>query len=123
MGAAQLVGGLGSFAGAALVVIVNAITEAVNGEDGKWYPDKKYVNKSPHLANYFFLLAGLMFLNFIAYIFVAVSFKEKKESASRTNVNNGVMNNGEPLELSRKNEQDDGDRTSGRSAGNNAVLS
>ena len=123
MGAAQLVGGLGSFAGAALVVIVNAITEAVNGEDGKWYPDKKYVNKSPYLANYFFLLAGLMFLNFIAYIFVAVSFKEKKESASRTNVNNGVMNNGEPPELSRKNEQDDGDRTSGRSAGNNAVLS
>ena len=123
MGVFLLTIGLGGFAGAALVVIVNAITEAVNGADGKWYPEKNYVNKSPYLAYYFFLLAGVMFLNFIAYIFVAVSFKEKKESASRTNVNNGVMNNREPSELSRKNEQDDGDGTSGQSAGNNAVLS
>ena len=120
MGVFQLAGGLGNFTGAALVVIVNAITGAVNGEDGKWYPDKKYVNKSPNLAYYFFLLAGLMFLNFIVYIFVAVSFKEKKESASR---NNGVMNNREPPELSQKKEQDDGDETPCQSAGNNAALS
>ena len=119
MGVFLLTIGLGACAGAVVVVTVNAITEAVNGEDGKWYPDKNYVNKSPYLAYYFFLFTGLMFLNFIVYIFVALSFKEKKESASRTNVSNGVMNNGEPSELSRENEQDDGDWTSGRSATGN----
>ena len=122
MGVFQLAGGLGGFAGAALVLIVNAITKAVNGEDGKWYPDKKYVNKSPHLANYFFLLAGVMFLNFIVYIFVALSFDQKKQSASRTSVNNGVMNSGEPPKLSGENQPDDGDVT-GECAVNNAALS
>ena len=114
MGVYLLTIGLGSFAGAALVAIVNAITEAVNGADGKWYPDKQYVNKSPHLSYYFFLLAGVMFLNFIAYIFVAVRFKEKKDSANRSNMNNAVMNNREPSKLSR-------DWTSGRSSTGNSV--
>ena len=78
--------GLGTLAGAALVAIVNAITEAVNGVDGKWYPDKKYVNKSPLLAYYFFLLAVLMFLNFIVYVFVALSFKKRRNRSA------GAMN-------------------------------
>ena len=96
MGVFLLTTGLGTYAGAALVAIVNAITGAINGEDGKWYPEKKYVNRSPHLAYYFFLLAGLMFVNFILYIFVALSFKEKKESAVRASLNSSVMNGGEP---------------------------
>ena len=112
--------GLGNFAGAALLGIVNGITEAVSGVEGKWYPDQNYVNKSPHLAYYFFLLAGLMFLNFILYVFVALSFKKKKESVSRSN---GVVNKyGKPPRLFRKNESDDGCWTSVRPAANNSAL-
>ena len=74
------------FLGAALVIIVNAITGATD-QSNKWYPDKNYINSKDHyLAYYFFLLAGLMFLNFILYIFVAESFKEKKESARKANL-------------------------------------
>jgi peptide/histidine transporter 3/4 len=108
MGVFLLTTGLGTYVGAALVAIVNAITEAVNGVEGKWYPDKKYVNKSPHLAYYFFLLAGLMFLNFIIYIFVALSFKEKKQSANKASKSNGVMNGEEPPGLPRENVSEDG---------------
>ena len=114
MGVFLLSVGLGNYAGAALVGTVNAITEAVSGMEGKWYPDKNYVNKSPHLANYFFLLAGLMFLNFIVYVFVALSFKEKKESVSRSN--------GKPPILLPKNESDDAGWTSIRPAANNSAL-
>ena len=114
-----LTSGLGNFAGAALVAIVNWITGAVNGEDGKWFPDKKYVNKSPHLAYYFFLLAGLMFLNFIAYIFVALSFKKKKESASKCNA---VIKVGKKAGLLRRNEPDDGGWTSSRHAARNPTF-
>ena len=83
MGVYLLTTSLGNFVGAGLVAIVNAITGATD-ESRKWYPDKDHINnKVPHLAYYFFLLAGLMFLNFIVYIFVAVRFKEKKESARK----------------------------------------
>ena len=109
MGLYQCTTALGGFTGAALVVIVNAITEAVNGVDGKWFPDKKYINKSHYLAYFFFLLAVLMFLNFIVYIFVALSFKEKKESAGRTSTNDGVMNKEEPSKRSCKSKPDDDD--------------
>ena len=81
MGVFLFTTGLGNFAGAGLVGIVNAITGAID-ESRKWYPDKKYINQG-RLAYFFFLLAGLMFLNFIVYIFVAVRFKKKKESARK----------------------------------------
>lgn len=83
--------GLGTFCGGILVAIINAVTGAVNGEHGKWYPNKQYINKSPHLAYYFFLLAGLAFVNFIVYVFVAFSFKKKKESANRKITCGSVM--------------------------------
>ena len=108
MGVFLLTTGLGFFIGAALVAIVNEVSEAFSGEEGKWYPDKKYVNQSPpHLAYYFFLLAGLMFLNFIVFIFVAVSFKKKKETASRATMSERVMNNGEARSLILESEQPD----------------
>ncbi|XP_028394215.1 solute carrier family 15 member 4-like [Dendronephthya gigantea] len=96
MGVYLLTTGLGTYIGAALVAIVNAITEAVNGKEGKWYPDTDRINEGYHLAYYFFLLAFIMFLNFILYIFVALSFKVKKETANRAGVSNGAMNGGEP---------------------------
>ena len=85
MGVYLFTTGLGTFVGAALVDIVNAITGATD-ESRKWYPDKKYINEGYYLAYYFFLLAGLMFVNFILYIFVAVRFNEKKESARKANL-------------------------------------
>ena len=79
-----LMRGIGTYLGAALVAIVNAIS-GTSGEKYKWYPDEAYINDGCQLAYYFFLLAGLMFLNFIVYVFVAVSFEKKKESALRAN--------------------------------------
>lgn len=81
MGIYLLTTGLGTYLGAALVAIVNAITGA-HGESGEWYPNKDHINDGK-LANYFFLLAGLMFLNFILYIFVACDFKVKKETSEK----------------------------------------
>ena len=120
MGVFLLTTGLGFFLGAALVAIVNVVSKAFSGEDGKWFPDKKYVNKSHYLAYFFFLLAGLMFLNFIVYIFVALSFKKKKESASRPTMSREVMNNGKPPSLTRENEPDKSSWSSSQSSGNSA---
>ena len=83
MGLYFLMNGFGTYLGAALLAIVNAIS-GTSGEKYKWYPDKAYINDG-QLAYYFFLLTGLMFLNFIVYVFVAVSFEKKKQSALRAN--------------------------------------
>lgn len=61
--------GLGSYVAAALVAIVQAIT----GNPG-WLADN--VNEG-HLDYYFFMLAVLMFLNLIVYIFIARNFRQK----------------------------------------------
>ena len=107
MGVYLFTQGLGGFVGAALVVIVNAITGATD-ESNKWYPDKNYINsKVPHLAYYFFLLAGLMFLNFMLYIFVAVSFKKKIESARKANLFADYIANKEQSGVRREEVQDD----------------
>ena len=107
MGVYLFTQGLGGFVGGALVVIVNAITGATD-ESRKWYPDKNYINsKVPHLAYYFFLLAGLMFLNFIVYIFVAASFKKEKESARKANLLADNIANNEQSGVPREELQDD----------------
>ena len=81
MGVFLLTTGLGSYLGAGVVAVVNAISGYYSTED-KWYPNTKYINKGK-LAYYFFLLAGLMFLNFILYIFVALSFSASKAAATK----------------------------------------
>ena len=107
MGVYLFTQGLGNFVGAALVGIVNAITGATD-ESHKWYPDKKYINEGYYLAYFFFLLAGLMFLNFIVYIFVAMSFKEKKELARKANLFADNIANKEQSGVPREEVQDDG---------------
>ena len=119
MGVFLLTVGLGNLAGAALLPIVNAIAGAVNGVDGKWYLETKDINKHHYLAYYFFLLAGLMFLNFIVYVFVALSFKKKKESTSRFN---GVMSVGKKAGLLRENEPDVGGWTFGAPAAGHSTI-
>ncbi|XP_046859133.1 solute carrier family 15 member 4-like isoform X2 [Xenia sp. Carnegie-2017] len=74
--------GLGTMFGAVLVLIINAITGSSNGKN-KWFPSETDINKGK-LENYFFLLAVLMFLNFVLYVFLAINYKKKKESAAKT---------------------------------------
>ena len=106
MGVYLFTTGLGSFVGAALVAIVNAITGATD-KSHQWYPDKDHINSKDHyLAYYFFLLAGLMFLNFIVYIFVAVRFKKKKESARKANLFADNIANKEQSDVPREEAQD-----------------
>ena len=84
MGTFLLTVGLGTYLGAAVVAIVNAISGAKNSSN-RWYPDKNYVNQGK-LAYYFFLLAGLMFLNFILYIFVARGYESSRTTLFDRNV-------------------------------------
>ena len=107
MGVFLFTQGLGSYAGAALVGIVNAITGSSDASQ-KWYPDKDYINHGHYFAYYFFLLAGIVILNFVLYIFVAVSFKEKKESARRANLQADSVANAKQPGLPREDIQDDG---------------
>lgn len=80
MGVFLLTISLGNYLGAGVMAVVNAISGA-HSSSGKWYPDKDFINEGK-LAYYFFLLAGLMFLNFILYIFVAMHFKASKVASS-----------------------------------------
>lgn len=107
MGVFLLTTGLGTYLGAILVLVVNAVTGAIGGSDNKWYPDKKQINKGHHLSYYFFLLAVLMLLNFVVYIFVALSFKAKKEAANSAQLNNGTMNAGIPPDIASQPEPEE----------------
>ena len=107
MGVYLFTTGLGSFVGAGLVAIVNAITGATD-KSHQWYPDKDHINSKDHyFAYYFFLLAGLMFLNFIVYIFVAVRFKGKKESARKAKLFADYIANRKQSGIRREGAQDD----------------
>ena len=106
MGVFVFTTGLGNFTGAALVGIVNGITGETD-ESRKWYPDEKYINQG-RLAYFFFLLAGLIFLNFIVYILVAVRFKEKKESARKANLFADNIANKKQSGILSEEVQDDG---------------
>ena len=106
MGVYLLTTGLGTFTGAALVAIVNAITGS-SDPGKKWYPDKGNINDGHYLAYYFFLLAGVMILNFVLYIFVAASFKGKKESARRANLQADSVANAKQPGVPREDIQDD----------------
>ena len=72
MGAFLVTSGLGNYVANLLVVIVK---EASNGD---WYPVDN-PNKG-HFEYFFFLLAGLMMLNFLVFLYVASSYKYKTSS-------------------------------------------
>lgn len=112
MGMFMLAVGLGTYFGAAFIALVDTVTEKINGKDGKWYPDKQYINKSHHFAYYFFLLAGLMFTNFLVYVFVARSFQNNIRMAKNSlNVSRAVpvrLNLSEPPSSDDTNNQTSG---------------
>ena len=72
MGVFLVTSGLGNYVANLLVVIVK---EASNGD---WYPvdDPNH----GHFEYFFFLLAGLMMLNFLVFLYVASSYKYKTSS-------------------------------------------
>ena len=65
--------GIGSYLANLLVAIVTSVG---NAED--WYPEKD-PNKG-HFEYFFFLLGGLMMLNFLVFLYVASSYKYKETS-------------------------------------------
>lgn len=66
---------LGSYLSSMILTIVTAVTTS-GGKPG-WIPDN--LNEG-HLDNFFWLLAGLSFLNMAVYVFCAMKYKQKKAS-------------------------------------------
>ncbi|XP_078366305.1 solute carrier family 15 member 4-like isoform X2 [Oculina patagonica] len=69
MGAFLVTSGLGNYVANLLVVIVRAAS------NNDWYPEND--PNQGHLEYFFFLLAGLMLVNFVVFLYVASSYKYK----------------------------------------------
>ena len=69
MGAFLVTSGLGSYVTSALVIIVRVASNS------DWYPSDD-LNQG-HMEYFFFLLAGLMLINFVVFLYVASSYKYK----------------------------------------------
>ncbi|KAL5018748.1 hypothetical protein ScPMuIL_004470 [Solemya velum] len=82
MGMFLMTNGLGNYVSIAVIAIVKAATES-----DPWFPDEMNNGKTEYL---FFLLGGLMFLNFICFIPVAKCYKYKK-SQERDTANAAVQ--------------------------------
>ena len=78
MGAFLLTGSLGSYVASVLVIIVRAAS------NGDWYPSKD--PNQGHMEYFFFLLFGLMLINFGVFLYVASSYKYKTVSKERKEI-------------------------------------
>jgi peptide/histidine transporter 3/4 len=76
MGIFLVTSGLGNFLSSALANIVFSVEKT-------WYPDNP---NNGHLENYFFLLSGLMFGNFLIFIMVALNYKYVDHRKTRRNI-------------------------------------
>ena len=63
--------GIGFYVAGALAAIVRKAT------DGSWYPQDLNAGK---LENYFFFLAGVIFLNFLVFVYLARKYKYVESS-------------------------------------------
>ena len=61
--------GIGSYIANFLVAVVNS----------DWYPEKD--PNQGHMEYFFFMMAGLMTLNFLLFLFIASSYKYKESSS------------------------------------------
>ena len=86
MGAFLVTSGLGNYVATLLVVIVRSAS------NNKWYPSED-PNKG-ELENFFFLLAGLMMLNFVVFLLIASSYKYKT-ATRREEINSNVKDVGQ----------------------------
>ena len=69
MGAFLVTSGLGSYVASLLVVIVRSASNT------DWYPSQD--PNQGNLEYFFFLLAGLMVVNFVVFLYIASSYKYK----------------------------------------------
>lgn len=69
--------GIGFYLAGALAAI------ARKASSGSWYPQDLNDGK---LENYFFFLAGVMFLNFLVFVFLARRYKYVEISRARTSI-------------------------------------
>ena len=69
MGAFLVTSGLGSYVASLLAVIVRLASNK------DWYPSED--PNQGHLEYFFFLLAGLMVVNFLVFLYIASSYKYK----------------------------------------------
>jgi len=86
MGAFLVTSGLGNYVASLLVLIVRSASNDV------WYPSKN--PNEGKLENFFFLLAGLMLVNFVVFLFVASSYKYK--TAPRREIVTKDLETGQP---------------------------
>ena len=86
MGAFLVTSGLGNYVATLLVVIVRSAS------NNKWYPSED--PNTGELENFFFLLAGLMMLNFVVFLLIASSYKYKTASR-REEINSNVKDAGQ----------------------------
>ena len=69
MGAFLLTSAFGNFVANVLVIIVKAASNS------DWYPIKD--PNQGHMEYFFFLLAGLMLINYVVFLYIASSYKYK----------------------------------------------
>lgn len=86
MGAFLVTSGLGNYVATLLVVIVRSAS------NNKWYPSED--PNTGELENFFFLLAGLMMLNFVVFLLIASSYKYKT-ATRREEINSNVKDAGQ----------------------------
>ncbi|KAH9611374.1 hypothetical protein KSS87_021305 [Heliosperma pusillum] len=68
-----LTNSLGNYLSSLILTIVTAVTTSGGGPG--WIPDNL---NNGHLDYFFWLIAGLSFLNFVVYVFCALKYKQKK---------------------------------------------
>ena len=69
MGAFLVTSALGNYVASVLVIIVREASNSV------WYPSED--PNQGHMEYFFFLLSGLMLINFVVFLYVASSYKYK----------------------------------------------
>ena len=69
MGAFLVTSALGNYVASVLVIIVRAAS------NNDWYPSKD--PNQGHMEYFFFLLSGLMLINFVVFLYIASSYKYK----------------------------------------------
>jgi len=89
MGAFLVTSGLGNYVASVLVIIVRAAS------NGDWYPSKD--PNHGHMEYFFFLLSGLMLINFGVFLYIASSYKYKTVPKKRYEITKD-LDTGQPAD-------------------------
>jgi len=75
MGAFLITSAFGNYVASVLVIIVRAAS------NGDWYPSDDF--NHGHMEYFFFMLSGLMLINFVVFLYIASSYKYKTVQPAR----------------------------------------